>query len=183
MTFDYEGYKIRFIQKEPCRDESAHLYTLVYKFFSPVTRYFYILRADYHEHDFFAVKFYCKKDKRSDNKYSKVINKGDIGNILITCAKIVPYLLIDYPNSSFGIAGARTIDPVSKTIETYYNNQRFRLYNYIIPKKIGQKTFAHFAYREISGYLLVNRTSGDIVKKERELREMLVTTYSQIHDL
>jgi hypothetical protein len=81
------------------------------------------------------------------------------------------------------MAGARTIDSVSKTIETYDNNQRFRLYNYILPKKVGQKTFAHFIYREISGYLLVNRKCGDIVKKEQELREMLVTTYSQIHDL
>lgn len=173
--------EIRFIQKEPCRDESAHLYTLVYKFFSPVTRYFYILRADYHEDDFFAIKFYCKKDRRSDNRYSKIINKGDIGNIIITCAKIVPFLLIDYPNASFGIAGARTIDPLSKTIETYDNNQRFRLY--ITPKKIGQKTFAHFTYKEISGYLLINRKSSNIIRKERELRKMLVTTYSQIHDM
>ncbi|MGN6530349.1 MAG: hypothetical protein ACTHK0_01170, partial [Ginsengibacter sp.] len=71
-------------KKESVKTAGAHLFSFIYKFYSPVTKYFYILHADYHEGDFFAVKFYCKKDRHSDFKYSKIINKGDVGNILMT---------------------------------------------------------------------------------------------------
>ncbi len=183
MTFDYEGYELKFVQKEPCRDCSAHLYTLVYKFYSPVTKYFYILRADYHKRDFFGIKFYCKKDSHCDYKYSKIINKGDLGNIMVTCAEVVPLLLRNYPNASFGMVGARTVDTASQTVESYNNNQRFRLYKYFIPLKIREQTFAHIAYEEVSGYLLINRNCENIEAKEKELAKMLSETYTDIHDV
>ena len=129
MNFDYEGYELKFIQKKPCKDGSDHLFSLIYKFFSPVTRYIYILHADYHRDDFFAIKFYCKKDRHSDFKYSKIINKGDIGNILMTCIKIVPILLNVFPNASFGFIASRSIDDATQKVESYINNQRFRIYS------------------------------------------------------
>ena len=183
MNFDYEGYELKFIQKKPCKDGSDHLFSLIYKFFSPVTRYIYILHADYHRDDFFAIKFYCKKDRHSDFKYSKIINKGDIGNILMTCIKIVPILLNDYPNASFGFIASRSIDDATQKVESYINNQRFRIYSYLIFLKFGEKTFAHFTYNQISGYLLVNRLCGDIKVKEKELVEMLSGTYTNLLDI
>jgi len=107
---------------------------------------FLYLNADYHEGDFFAVKFYCKKDRHSDFKYSKIINKGDIGNILITCAKAIPLLLKDYPQASFGFIGSRTVDEDSQKVESFINNQRFRIYKQLILLKFGEQTFAYFAY-------------------------------------
>ena len=183
MTFDYEGYDIKLVQKRPCKDGSAHLFSLIYKFYSPVTKYFYILNADYHEGDFFAVKFYCKKDRHSDFKYSKIINKGDIGNILITCAKAIPLLLKDNPQASFGFIGSRTVDEASQKVESFINNQRFRIYKQLIPLKFGEQTFAHFAYEQLSGYLLINRHCGDIAEKEKELIKMLAATYNNLPDI
>ena len=84
MTFDYPGYSLKFVQKRPCKDGTAHLFTLIYKFYSPITRYIYIFHADFHEENVFALKFYAKKDRHSDYKYSKLTNKGDVANILIT---------------------------------------------------------------------------------------------------
>ncbi|MCW3109641.1 MAG: hypothetical protein JWQ09_4147 [Segetibacter sp.] len=183
MTFDYPGYILKFIQKQKCKDNSAHLFTLIYKFYSPVTRYFYVLRAEYHEGEVFTIKFYCKKDRHSDFKYSKIINKGDVGNILITCAHIVPILLKGYPLASFCFIGSRTIDMKSGKVEPVQNNQRFRTYKYLIASKFGTHTFAHFAYDAISSYLLVNRKNIDVEIKERELVRMFSETYLNLPDI
>jgi len=180
LTFDYSGYELKFIQKDNCRDGSPHLSTYIYKFYSPITNYHYIIRADYHEGDVFAVKFYCKKDKRSKYKYNKIVNKGDIGNIFITCIKVIPLLLNIYPNASFGFAGARTIDFKSKKVEGYANNQRFRTYCYTISLKIGTETFTHFEYENISSYLLLNNNNSNLKEKEELIIKMFSSTYNEL---
>ena len=183
MTFDYPGYDLKFIQKRRCKDASEHLFTLIFKFHSPITKYSYILSADYHKEDVFGVKFYAQKDKRSDFKYNKIINKGDLGNILVTCAKIIPILLQNYPTASFGFIGSRTVDESSKKAEAYSNNQRFKIYRYIVSTKFGNQTFEHFEYEMISGYLLVNKSNKEIEEKERAIVEMFTRTYNTLPDL
>jgi hypothetical protein len=184
LTFDYPGYSLKFVQKKPCNDNSAHLFTLIYKFYSPVTRYHYILHADYYEENVFALKFYAKKDKHSDYKYSRLTNKGDLGNILITCLKAIPLILQDYPDVSFGFIGSRTIDQASRTVEDFQNNQRFRVYRRIVEQKIGFQTFAHFVYEAVSGYLLINKTHHhDIESREKAITKMFSDTYQDLPDL
>lgn len=183
MTFDYPGYSLTFVQKEPCKDNSAHLYTLVYKFYSPITQYNYILRAEYHEENVFAIKFYCTKDKHSEYKYSKIVNRGDLGNILMTCIKVVPLLMAEYPTVSFGFAGARSVDFKSRKVESYMNNQRFRIYRELVALKFGTKTFAHYEYEKISAYLLVNKSSNKIVKKQEAIVRMFGHTYNNLPDV
>lgn len=183
MTFDYPGYHLEHIQTRKCKDESRHLLSCFFRFYSPVTKLHYVLTAEYHEEDVFAVKFYAKKDKRSEYKYSTIINKGDVGNILITCAKVVPMLLQQYPTASFGFIGSRTFDRQSKTLEHIEENQRFKTYKYIAEKKFGLVTFAHFEYPAISGYLLVNRGCGNIATKERQIVAMFSETYVYVPDI
>ena len=183
MTFDFPGYELNFIQKKQCKDGSAHKFTVIYKFFSPVTKYFYILNAEYHDGDVFAIKFYCKKDRGSEFKFSKIVNKGDLGNILITCAKAVPILLEQYPTASFGFIGSRTVD-INKKVEDFNSNQRFRTYKYIIKEKFGTQTFEHVVYPQISGYLLLNRSSSENLQlKERAIVQMVTDTYVYLPDL
>ena len=165
MTFDYEGYDIKFIQRRICKDETDHKFTLIYKFYSPVTKYFYILNADYHKEDVFAIKFYCKKDKKSEHKYSKIVNRGDTGNILITCAKIIPKLLLEYPEASFVFAASSTFDNRTRSIESHVENQRFGIYSKIAFLKFGPKTFEHRQYPEISCYLLLNCKCKNPIEK------------------
>ncbi len=181
MIFDYPGYELQFIQKRKIKDGSAHLFSFLYKFYSPVTELQYILTADYHEDDFFAIKFYAKMHRKSDFKYSLITNKGDIGNLLVTCLKCVPLLLETYPTASFGFVGSRTYDKVSKKLEDYSNTQRFRIYREFVVTKIGADIFKHYEYEGISGYLLVNRNCGvDVDAKERELVTMLAATYNDL---
>ena len=142
-----------------------------------------MLRADYHEENVFAIKFYCKKDRHSEHKYSKIVNKGDVGNILITCLKIIPILLKRYPLASFAFTGSRSIDFRSGKVEGYDRNQRFRVYIYIVAQKIGSQTFAHFTFDEVSSYLLENRALGDIEAAKDRMVGMFVETYDDLHDV
>ena len=183
MKFNYSGYALKFIQKKPCKDESAHELTVIFKFHSPLTRLHYIINADYHKEDVFGIKFYAQKDSKSDLKYNKIINKGDLGNILITCAKAVPILLKKYPSASFGFIGSRSVDEKSLKAEDYHNNQRFKIYKYLVKKKFGTRTFEHFEYKTLSGYLLINKHNKDIQKKERAIVKMFSETYNHLPDL
>lgn len=183
MRFNYSGYPLIFVQKRPCHDTSSHLFTLVYKFYSPVTTYFYILHADYHEEHVFAIKFYAKKDRNSEYKYSKLTNKGDVANILITCLKSIPLILNDYPNASFGFIGSRSIDVKSNTVEGFSNNQRFRVYRKIVEQKIGFSVFDHHVYESVSGYLLINKTVNQKPDKEKAIITMFTSTYQNLTDV
>jgi hypothetical protein len=180
LTFNSPGYELIFIQKCACKDETAHEFTLIYKFFSTKTKYWYIVNADYHKEHVFAIKFYCKKDRKSEFKYSKIVNKGDVSNILITCAKLMPKLLEDYPTASFVFAASRSVDSKNKTVEPYIKNQRFETYKNIAIKKFGVITFTHYEYPEISCYLLVNNINDNVSKSERKIVNILTKTYPNI---
>lgn len=177
MTFDYPGYPLIFIQRQRCTDETAHRATFVYKFYSPVTRYHYIVRAEHHDGDVFAIKFYCKKDRKSDFKYAKIINRGDLGNIIMTCARVIPLLLKQFPNASFAFAAARSVDFRNKLIENIECTQRYKLYAYMIPVKFGEITFQHIAFEKASCYILHNRKS---ILAIAEIEEMFKATYPSL---
>lgn len=183
MKFNSIGYELNFIQKRLCKDESDHKFTIIYKFYSPRTKLIYILNADYHANDVFGIKFYCKKDKKSDYKYSKIVNKGDVGNILVTCAKVIPILLNQFPTASFGFAASRSVDSKNKLVEQPYMNQRFKTYAQVAAKKIGNFTFTHFEYPEISSYLLVNNYYGNVSAAERNIVSMFRRTYVTLLDV
>lgn len=168
---------------DKCRDESDHLYTLIYKFYSPVTKYHYIIRVECHTGNLFALKFYCKKDRRCDNKYSKTVNRGDLGNIVISCLKVVPLILLSIPDASFAFSAARSIDVKTGRIEKGWETQRYKTWVYIVSKKLGDITFAHFEYPHISSYMLVNRRHEDTEAKEVDLRRMLCETYNELNDI
>jgi hypothetical protein len=181
LEFNHQGYELKFIQKKTIKDDSDHLLSYIYKFYSPVTNLNYVLLADCHKHDFFAIKFYPKCYKKTDKKYSLITNKGDLGNVLISCLNVIPILLKEHPVASFGFAGARSIDKKSKTVEPLESNQRYNTYTYIAQRRIGNKTFQHFEYPEISGYMLINRACPlGVEHKEEIIQKMLRETYNEL---
>ena len=176
-----KGYDIKFIQTHP--NNTHHQKRYVYKFFSLKTKLHYIVLADHHENDFFALKFYAKKDRKSNRKYSNIINKGDVSNILVTCAKAVPEILKLFPNASFGFIGARTIDLRSNKAEGYDRNQRYKIYSYHIPQLIGDKTFLHKSYKNVSSYILLNRNMEDLKGLEESIINSVRETYPYLLDI
>lgn len=181
-------YELKFIQKDNCKDGSDHLFTYIYKFFCTEIKLHYVIRAEYHSENVIALKFYCKKDRASDYKYNKIINKASfrtVINILDTCVSIVPILLLRHPSCSFGLCSARSIDfsNPKKLTEDLENNQRFRVYSQFIQSRVGNKTFTHIEYPSISSYILVNNSNANIDQKEQDIKEMFERTYRTIPDI
>lgn len=181
-------YNIKFIQKHTCKDGSDHLFTFIYKFFCADSKLHYIVRAEYHTENVFAIKFYCKKDKRSDFKYNKIINKNKYSTVIKifeTCLSLIPELLELQPNCSFAILSSRSIDfsNPKKLTEALKKNQRFRVYTRFLQERIGNVTFTHMQYEELSSYLLINNNEADIDAKENMIKEMFERTYNFIPDL
>ena len=177
-------YPIKFIQKDICKDGSDHLFTYIYKFYSSDTKLHYIIRAEYHTEDVFAVKFYCQRDSKSDFKYNKIVNKGSAIKIIITCIQLIPELLVKHPKASFALYASRSIDfsSSSKLTEGLEENQRYRIYKYFIQTRIGSKVFTQFDYPSISSYILINNTNENINQKESDILEMFSRTYDSLPD-
>lgn len=102
---------------------------------------------------------------------------------MITCAKVISYLLDNFPSASFGFIGSRTIDISSDKVENYKNNQRFRLYTYHLPQLFGNKTFMHISFRTASSYALINRENLDIEAYKEKVKSMIITTYDDIMEI
>ena len=93
----------------------------------------------------------------------------------------MPTLLREKPDASFGFVGARTIDKKSNTVEQIDNTQRFNIYSYIAKRRIGNVTFQHFEYPEISGYMFINRLGNhDVECLEICIRLMLCDVYNDL---
>lgn len=173
-------YPLKFVQRDCCRDDSDHIYRYVYTFHSPVTKLKYVLYADYFTTDAFALKFYAKRDRRLVNKYSRIINRGDTINILLTVGQAIDYLLEEYTNASFAFAGSRSIDPNTNRVEPFSNNQRYRIYKELLIRYVGEDTFEHITYDDVSGYLLLNRLNKEMGKKRKEIENGFRDTYDEL---
>ena len=97
----------------------------------------------------------------------------------MSCAKVIPLILKDFPNASFAFAAARSVDR-NLRMEEITSTQRYRIYCYIIPIKFGHVTFDHFAYDSISSYLLYNKRSMAV---KEDLENMFRRTYNTLDEL
>lgn len=178
------GYPIRFIQKRKLYNGNGHNSTHIFTFQSQSNGLKYVINVEEYNEDLYAIKFYPKCLRKSDFKYNKIINKGDVINVLMTCASVIPYFLAINSNASFGFVGSRTINSETYTfVENYIDNKRYRIYSYLIKEVIGDKTFVHIEYENISGYLLININSNDILTKESNIKTMLNEIYTFVEEL
>lgn len=181
--FDSPGYELEFVQRSACKDGSDHLFTYIYKFYSPVTHYRYVVRAEYHRENVFGVKFYAKPHRGSDFKYSKLVNRGDTQNVLITCIKVIPLLLELHPTASFGFVAARSVDAKLAYTEKFSLTQRFRVYLHLATVRLGRDTFTHMSFPALSSYLLVNNKNTDVLAAAGLIYAMFERTYVVVPDV
>jgi hypothetical protein len=177
------GYPFKFVQQKKVRDSSGHLSTHIFTFRSDQNGLKYVINIEEYDEELFAIKFYPKCLKRSDYRYNKIINKGDVINVLMTCVSIVPHILSKNKNASFGFVGSRTIDSRRVFVESYNENKRYRIYSELIKQVIGGRTFVHIEYEKISGYLLINKNFRSIANKERKIKGVLNKIYYFVEQL
>ena len=182
MLDSVKPFKLTFIQKEKASSErDAFDYALIYRFYTERTdkyqRIKYILRVEAYD-DVFAIKFYAARDRQLDDKYNRIIKAHDYKNalrIFRTCADIIPTLLKQFPNASFAVNGAESLDLESDKMESRVKNQRFRIYRTVALNLFGRQTFEHVQYEEVSSYLLVNRAGcSDIDEKAERIKQMFI---------
>ncbi|MEX2484028.1 MAG: hypothetical protein WED10_05705 [Brumimicrobium sp.] len=181
MIFQKEPYDLIYIMKEYEEDDSDHIYSYLYRFVSTDNGLTYILRAEYHKGDVFGIKFYAKPHAKSKKKYSLLTNKGYALRVLQTCGSVIPLLLKDYPMASFGLIGSRLLDEEREEIEVPQRNIRFRIYEKVAKDLFGEKTFEHYSYSKISGYLLINKRNN-IEQAKEEIERMFIHNYRDIHN-
>ena len=167
-------YQPFFIQKDK-GEEVGYDYCYIYKFFAYsklYNSYFkYIIRAEAYK-DCFAIKFYCARQKHSEEKYSKILNAfnaRETFQIFYCVALIIPQLLILHPGSSFCFMGARTLDKKGK-IENKENNQRYRVYSEISRNLFGKNIFELRMSDNLSSGFFINKLSNkNIEEAEKHL--------------
>jgi len=119
------SYPVKFVQQDGCFDDSDHVYTRIYTFISETNKLKYVIRAEYFKTDTYALKFYPKRWKKRDNRYSIIINAGDAANILYTVGSLIPELLKASPKTSIALSATRSIDSATNRLEPIELNQRY----------------------------------------------------------
>ncbi len=188
MLDSIQGYPIKFIQKASPKENDAFDFCRIYSFYTDPTpecqRLKYIIRAEAHN-DVFALKFYAARDKNLDNKYNRIMGihtyKGAL-KIFITCAALIPILAKDFPEASYIVNGARTIDHLNK-VEDGNETQRFRIYRTLATKIIGEQQYEHYQFKEISSYLLVKRKKDINIENEKNRIKSIFMDRYEIEDI
>lgn len=184
MLDNIKAYSIQFIQKVSSSPNDTFDFCMVYCFYTEPKdkasqRLKYIIRAEAHR-DVFAIKFYATRDKHLDYKYNRILDTHsyiETLRIFYTCASLIPILMKDYPEASFIVNGARSIDVTNK-IEDGSETQRFRIYRTLATMIVGEKTFIHYQFKEVSSYLLLRKKNGiDIEEDKNRVKNIFLERY------
>lgn len=171
-----------FIQKDK-GEEKGYDFCYVYKFFAKSKKYNsifkYIIRAEAHK-DCFAVKFYCSRQKHSEDKYSKILNvfnSRETFQIFYCVASVIPQILIKHPGSSFCFMGSRTFDVHGK-VEDKENNQRYRVYKEISRNLFGNEILEFKTSDKMSSGFFINKLSNsNILEAEKRIVDYFYSIY------
>lgn len=174
--FESSPYDIKFIQKASSARSGgdAFSYALIYRFFTR-RRLKYIIRLEVHEHNLYVLKYYASRDKKKDDKYSRLTNHNDAYRILRTCLEVMLITLRNDDYASFGFTASSSID--GDKVEGKVANQRYRVYTELILRTIGPERFEHYSYKKVSSYLLINRKVGDINEYKSKVENNLLDLY------
>jgi hypothetical protein len=178
--FDRPGYHCNLLTKKPPDDGSKFPISYIYSFKSTKNNLKYIIIADYHDNDIFAIKFFPRNHKFNKNKYKIITNDGDVINILKTCVDLMILLFNKYPSVSFCFMGEPIYDEISKKQENHNYNTRYRIYSNMISRLISVDKFEHIAFNDLSGYFLINKRHNDISKYEDIVKTMFFDMYPDL---
>lgn len=142
----------------------------------------YIARAEVYG-ECIAVKFYPQSTDE-DHRYSISTNrfttKGAL-RVIITCASLIPYMMELYPNASFVIKASEGIDLQTNMEEPESNNQRFRIYRNVLMSVIGNDSFQHYEYPNVSIYFLINRKDcNDLDEKRDRIKKEMIDRFNLV---
>ncbi|GAB3790238.1 hypothetical protein GCM10028818_60090 [Spirosoma horti] len=113
----------------------------------------YIVRAELYPNNVYAIKYFLKAHRLSENRYNFLTGLGGGSRIFATCLKIMVYLYQRDPTVSFGIVGANLLKVDKKKDE----NKRFRIYSNIFGNVFPPTKFIHSQSTSDAAYFLINK--------------------------
>ena len=131
----------------------------------------YIVYVEEYPHSMFAIKFFLKNHRLSENKYKLITGFNDQIRVFSTCIKIMEYFYQKNPYSSFTIIGETLLNE-----PTYLNTKRFRVYKRILENLFSPFRFFHLSFPAKSAYMLVNKDK-QIDKLPNIFEEMFNTQF------
>ena len=154
--FDFQ-YKMSKIERIGEHDVIVHHLT----FRTSKKRTIIVYVHEHKEHSLYALKFFDKNHRLSDNKYSLLTSDGEASAIINTNIAIMQYFYKKNPYASFTFMGAPTTEELKKNLQANhhggYNTKRFRLYRRIMSLFFNPARFLHVQNFKCSGYLIANR--------------------------
>ena len=112
------------------------------------------------------------------NEKSKAHDYKGALRVFVTCASIIPSIIKEYPQASFAVNGAESMDFESDKVEKKANNQRFRIYRTMALNLFGRETFEHIEYSNVSSYLLVNKNYCDSIEdKTQRIKDLFLSKF------
>ena len=169
MPDSYEYYFIQNIKG----DENIKL-TKLYRFKSLKSKRVYIVRIECYDMNVYAIKFYLKCHRFSENKYNLLSNDYEPRRIVLTCISILKEIYKDDIHSSFAFIGANCLG------EPNHATRRFFVYKKIITTFFGVETFEHRYNESNSAYILVRKTE---IENNPDFIDKIEKSFSSIYSL
>lgn len=163
-------YQFRYVNHN-LRDIKGQLVKEHKLTFSCKNKQKYIVNVEQYNHYIYAIKFFAKSHRLSENKYRLLTNLYDAPAVIMTCVRIMIYFYKRNPYSSFIFVGENGLKENDKN-----NTKRFKVYKRIMETFFSPVTFAHYTYTEKSAYLMLNKDNPEsdlLIKVESVIHELL----------
>ncbi|MCF8254859.1 MAG: hypothetical protein K9I36_15775 [Bacteroidia bacterium] len=147
----YEFHSCGKVYKNESFRKTIHLFG-----FKTINNSYYIVEVEEYDLNFFALKFFRKKERPSKYRYHNVSNLEGIGarKVIYTCIEIGLRFLKNCPEASFGFLGSPT--RVEATNKTFSNTKRYRVYKKFATNFFNPENFLHYVDEDRSAYLIIN---------------------------
>lgn len=155
-----QHFHFRYINSHKRVEGGQQIVTYNYSFRGKTNKR-YIVLAELHPHNIYAVKFYLQEHKSCAKKYQRLTSIGEGSRIITTLANIIKVLYAKDDTSSFAFYGMHSEgEPKGET-------KRYRLYARILENLVSSVFFQHEKSAKNSAYLLLNRkyNDPDLLKK------------------
>lgn len=170
---DYEGYPFVFQMIDRDGADDLLIETLQYRFKSAKSHHSYIVRVERYKEHAYCLKFFDKANMNSKLKFSLRTNTFEPRTIFYTLFHIMLDVLKRDDKASFFFVGAEDERDVLG-----FATRRFRVYQKFVSSVVSKLHFGHYAVKEESLYVLVNK---EYVPNREEYANKIIKAVKQLY--
>jgi hypothetical protein len=136
----------------------------------------YIVELNEYKGNIFVLKFYPKKFRISENRYSLCTNEYDAPRILRTCLAIGEQLYEEKQGKiCVAFMGARSPDE-----PLLYRTKRWEVYRKFVTRFFGKESFEHVMSEQTSSYILISKLMENYVDLVQDVPRLLLDSHPEL---